>query len=118
MSRSFAPFVLILLLLPILGSCRRVQNVSELHTATAPHVSRMFLKNGSQVQFDEDLGWFDARDSSIEGMTADSQHVQMSIHDLDRVETVREYSIVFVYAIAMGVAGVAAYAFFRLVDLL
>jgi hypothetical protein len=76
------------------------------------------MTNGKTIAFNDDLGWYDAQDSIVEGMLADSQHVEIPVRDVRDVETVREYSVVFVYAAAIALMGVAAYALYLLFSLI
>jgi hypothetical protein len=96
------------------AGCRRVRPLKELTSATAPHISRVYLADGKVVEFNPDLGWYDVKDSVIEGMTIDSQHVEVKLKDIRAVETVREYSLVFVFLVALAPMGAAAYLLYKL----
>lgn len=109
-------FAVMLMAVGFVG-CRRIHPLQEVHSATAPHISRVFLANGKVIQFDEDLGWLNVQDSNIDGTTIDSQHVRIALKEVRSVETVREYSVVFLYAAALAAMGVAAYLLFRLFEL-
>lgn len=109
-------FALVVVLV-LLGGCRRTLGPNELRTSSAPHIARLVLNSGNLIQFDDDLGWYNIQDSTIEGTTIDSQQVHYSIHEVRSVQTVREYSLVFVYAAALALMGLAAYLLFKLFEL-
>jgi hypothetical protein len=108
---------LLVLGLVLVGGCRRTLGPNELRTATAPHIAKIVLNSGNLIQFDDDLGWYNIQDSTIEGTTIDSQQVHYSLKEVRSVETVREYSLVFVYAAALALMGLAAYVLFKLFEL-
>jgi hypothetical protein len=114
-ARTRALFV-VLLAVSAFG-CRGVHDVSHLKSATAPHISKLFLGNGKTVVFNADLGWYDVKDSLIEGVTVDSQHVSIPLAEVRNVETVREYSVAFFYIPVLAAMGVATYLLFRLFSL-
>ena len=91
-ARRQAP-VLLMLLLCVAG-CRTVMPVKNLHPSFAPDISRIMLKNGKVIIFNRDFGWYNKKAGTIDGMTADSQHVEYRLSDLSKVETVRAYSII------------------------
>ena len=74
--------------------CRAIIPVREIRSSSAPDISRVELKNGKVTIFNADLGWYNKRAGTIEGITLDSQHVEYHLSELNKVETVREYSVV------------------------
>ncbi len=78
----------------LISGCRAISLVREIQPSTAPDISRLMLKSGNIVVFNADLGWYNKNAGTIEGVTADSQHVEYHLSDITKVETVREYSIV------------------------
>jgi hypothetical protein len=101
---------LILLLFALattLASCRTVIPVSQIRASTAPDISRLTLKNGTVVEFNEDFGWYNKQARTVEGVTKSSEHVEYHLNEIARVEYVRFYSIYFA-AIVATTAGAAA----------
>ena len=78
----------------LFSGCRAIYPVRELHSSSAPDISRVMLKNGKVVSFNPDFGWYNKQAGTIEGMTADTQHVEFHLSELAKVETVREYSLI------------------------
>ena len=74
--------------------CRAIYPVRELQPSSAPDISRVMLKNGKVVVFNADLGWFNKKAGTIEGMTVDTQHVEYHLSEITKAETVREYSLI------------------------
>jgi hypothetical protein len=74
-------------------ACREVYPVKDLHPSGAPDISRLILKNGHVVKFNTDFGWYNRRAGTIEGMTDSNTHVEYHLLEVNRVETVRGYSI-------------------------
>ncbi len=77
----------------LFAGCREVFPARDIHTSSAPDISRLVLKNGTVVVFNADFGWYNRQMGTIEGMTADSQHVEYHLIEINKVETVRGYSI-------------------------
>jgi hypothetical protein len=78
----------------LVAGCRAVSPVREIQPSSAPNISRVMLKNGKVVVFNPDLGWYNKHAGTIEGITVDTQHVEYHLSEINKVETVREYSIV------------------------
>ena len=112
-----------LLLIFALG-CRSVIPVREIRTASAPDISRVTLKNGKVVTFNEDFGWYDKKAGVVEGTiksidgVPDSQHVAYHLMEINKVETVRGYAIFGAIGAALVIGAIAIYFLFRLVSLL
>jgi hypothetical protein len=100
--RWVKPLVIVALLL---GGCRAIAPVQTIRPSSAPDISRVELKNGKVTTFNLDLGWYNKKAGTIEGITTDSVHVEYHLSELSKVETVREYSIipaVFVGGVVIG----------------
>ncbi len=79
----------------LVAGCRAVSPVREIQPSSAPNISRLMLKNGKVVVFNADLGWYNRHAGTIEGVTVDTpRHVEYHLSEINKVETVREYSIV------------------------
>jgi hypothetical protein len=102
--QRLAVFVVLAAMLAM--GCRAIYTVHELQPSSAPDISRLMLKNGNVVVFNADLGWYNNKAGTIEGMTADTQHVEYHLSEINKVETVREYSLIP----AVFVAGVVLLA--------
>src|SRR5689334_18684345 len=106
--RSFAIKIAILLSIVIaIGSCRTVIPARQVHPSSAPDISRVTLKNGTIVTFNDDFGWYNKQAGIIEGVTSDSQHVEYHLSELLKVETVREYAVIPAVAVALIPLGIA-----------
>jgi len=99
-NRQFLPCLFSLLFLALAG-CRSVIPVREIHTSSAPDISRVMLKNGTLVVFNADFGWYDKQQGIIEGVNVDSQHVSYHLSEVNKIELVRTYSIFFAAAAAL-----------------
>ena len=78
----------------LIAGCRSIYTVHELQPSSAPDISRLMLKNGKVVVFNADLGWYNNKAGTIEGMTVDTQHMEYHLSEINKVETVREYSLI------------------------
>jgi hypothetical protein len=103
-----------LLLLLVVG-CRTVSPIHDLRSSTAPDISRVMLKNGNVIEFNRDFGWFNEKAGTIEGVTADSQHVEYHLVELSKVETVRAYSLI---AAVLAAGALLGFGIFLLAKLL
>jgi len=108
-------FAIIILLL---AGCRTVSPIRELHPAFSPDISRVMLKSGTVVLFNKDFGWYNQQAGTIEGITADSQHVEYHLTQLSKVETVRTYSIVPAIYTAGAILGFVIYVIAHLLALI
>lgn len=109
--------ILTVLLVLLLGSCRTVTPIREIRPAWDPDISRITLKNGTIIEFDENFGWYDKQAGIIEGTTRDHQHASYHLIEIGKVETVRGYSIFFAIATALAVFGVGIYLIAKLLTL-
>jgi len=92
---------LFFLIIIFIAGCRSVIPARELRSSSAPDISRIVLRKGdSVVVFNNDFGWYDRKAGIVEGVTLDSQHVAYRIGEINKVETVRNYS--FIAAIFAG----------------
>jgi hypothetical protein len=98
--------------------CRTVVSVRQVQPSSAPDISRVTLLNGSITTFDDDLGWYNVQAGTIEGMTADSQHVEYHLSEILKVETVRAYSIIPAVAVAIAPLAVVIYLLYKLLSFL
>jgi len=111
--------VLLLAAIAISGfGCRTVVPVRQVQPSSAADISRVTLLNGSITTFDDDLGWYNQQAGTIEGMTADSQHVEYHLSEILKVETVRAYSIIPAVAVAIAPLAVVIFVLYRLLALL
>ncbi len=88
-----------------IAGCREVYSVRELHSSFSPDISRVILKDGKIVTFNPDLGWYNRKAGTIEGITTDSIHVEYHLVEINKVEVVRGYSLIaalFVGGIILG----------------
>ncbi len=76
------------------------------------------LKNGTVITFNQDFGWFNQNAGTIEGITTDSQHVEYHLVELNKVETVRTYSIVAAIIAAGALLGFGIYLLAKLLAIL
>ncbi len=88
------------------AGCRTVSPVREVRSSYQPDISRLMLKNSKIVIFNADLGWYNKQAGTIEGVTVDTQHVVYHLSEINKIETVREYSII--PAIYVGVVVIFA----------
>ena len=107
----------ILLLILLATGCRSVTPVREMRPTWAPNISRLMLMNGKVVQFNDDFGWYDKKVGIIEGVTADSQHVNYHLPEIARVETVRSYEVVFAVITGLIPLGLGIYLLAKLLQL-
>src|ERR1700683_571718 len=85
-------FIFIFLLF---AGCRSVIPARELRGSSAPDISRIVLRKGdSVIVFNKDFGWYDRPAGTVDGMTLDSQHVEYRLTEINKVETVRDYSLI------------------------
>lgn len=98
--------------------CRSIVPARDLHGASAPDISRVMLKNGTVITFNQDFGWFNQNAGTIEGITTDSQHVEYHLVELNKVETVRTYSIVAAIIAAGALLGFGIYLLAKLLAIL
>lgn len=101
----------------LLASCRTVSPVREIRPSWQPDISRVTLKNGTIVEFNDDFGWYNKQAGTIEGVTRDGKHEEFHLVEISKVETVRGYSIFFALAAAAGVLGAAIYIIAKLLTL-
>jgi hypothetical protein len=59
---------------------------AELHPSTDPNIKLIQLVNGSTIIFDQNLGWYDAKDQIIEGTTITGLHYTTALAKVQRVE--------------------------------
>ena len=120
-SRSVTTLVTSLKRLAILSifiaGCRTVSPVKDIQPASEPNISRVMLKNGNVVIFDQAFGWFNKQAGTVEGETTDSQHVEYHLSELSKVETVRAYSILPAILAGGIILGVGIYVLSRLLAL-
>ncbi|MDP4199502.1 MAG: hypothetical protein Q8922_03015 [Bacteroidota bacterium] len=109
--------ILTALLVLIVCSCRTVSPVREIRTAWEPDISRITLKNGTIIEFDENFGWYDKQGGIVEGMTRNHEHIQYHLIEIAKVETVRSYSIFFAIASAAAVFALGIYLVYKLLTL-
>src|SRR5438270_10974457 len=112
---KIAIFIVIAILIT---GCRTVVPVRQMQAASAPDVSRVTLKNGKIVTFNDDFGWYNKQAATIEGITDDSLHVEYHLSEVLRAETVRAYSIIPAVAVALLPLAVAVYVLYKLFSLL
>jgi hypothetical protein len=101
-----------------LTSCRMVIPAGEIRAGSAPDISRITLKNGSVVEFDQDFGWYNKKSRIVEGKTKTGDQVEYHISEIAKVEYVRVYSIFFAAGVATVAGGLAIYILARLFALL
>ena len=98
----------------MLAGCPTVTPVREIHSATTPDISRVMLKSGTVITFNQDFGWFNQKAGTIEGVTTDSLHVEYHLVELKQVETVGTYSLLAAvgaaHAVLLGGAGLVGVA--------
>ena len=117
MRRSAALFALLTIAIAF-GSCRTVVPVRQIQAASQPDISRVTLRNGDIVTFNDDFGWYNKKEGIVEGVTADSQHVQYHLSELLKVETVRAYSLIPAVAVALLPLGIAIYLLYKVFSIL
>jgi hypothetical protein len=104
--------------MPVLGlACRTVISVKQVQSSSAPDISRVTLLNGSIVTFNDDFGWYNKQAGTIEGVTADSLHVEYHLTELLKVENVRAYSIIPAVIVAIAPLAASIYVLYRLLSL-
>jgi hypothetical protein len=100
----------LILVILLFAGCRSVIPARDLRSSSAPDISRIVLRKGdSLIIFNKDLGWYNKRAGTIEGVTRDSQHVEYRIGEINKIETVREYSIIPTIVAAGIVIGAVIY---------
>jgi hypothetical protein len=80
-----------------LASCASQQNThwvlrTELQPAPQPNIKSVELTDGSILEFDEWMGWYDAGKQIIEGVTLTGWHPTIPIAKVQRVEIQEESS--------------------------
>ena len=100
----------LILVILLFAGCRSVIPARDLRSSSAPDISRIVLKKSdSLIIFNKDLGWYNKRAGTVEGITLDSQHVEYRVAEINKVETVREYSVIPVIVAAGIVLGAVIY---------
>ena len=97
-----------------LTACRAVIPVSQIRPSSAPDISRLTLKNGTIVQFNEDYGWYNKQARTVEGVTKAGDHVEYHLNEIQRLEYVRFYSIAFAAIVATTAGAGAIYLLAKL----
>jgi hypothetical protein len=74
-----------------LGSCSNQQSThwilrTELQPAPEPNIKSIELSDGSILEFDQSLGWYDAGKQIIEGVTLTGWHPTIPLSKVERVE--------------------------------
>jgi len=98
--------------------CRTITPVRSIHTANAPDVSRLLLRNGSVVEFNKDFGWYNAQEGTVEGMTRDSQQAVYHLSEIQSVETVRSYELAFAVVAALAPLAAGIYLLAKVLSFL
>ena len=88
-----------------IAGCREVFPAHDLHPSFSPDISRLVLKTGEIVTFNQDFGWYNKRAGTIEGMTDSNVHVEYHLAEINKVETVRGYSLVPAIVVAGMIIG-------------
>ena len=101
----------------LLAGCRTVTPIREIRPSWDPDISRITLKNGTILEFDDNFGWYDKQAGIVEGTTRDHQHVAYHLSEISKVETVRAYSIFFAIATALAIFGLGIYLLAKLLTL-
>jgi hypothetical protein len=109
--------ILTIALSVLVGSCRTVTPIREIRPSWDPDISRITLKNGTILEFDDNFGWYDKQAGIVEGTTRDHQHVAYHLIEISKVETVRAYSIFFAIATALAIFGLGIYVLAKLLTL-
>lgn len=103
------PILCLAVLAILIAGCREVFPVRDIHASSAPDISRLMLKSGKVVEFNADLGWYNRHAGTIEGITTDSVHVEYHLTEINKIETVREYSIIPAVYAGMALLGGVIY---------
>ena len=101
-----------------IAGCRTATPIREIHSATAPDISRVTMKNGTVITFNQDFGWYNQQAGTIEGVTTDSLHVEYHLVELKQVETVRTYSLLPAVGAAIALLGFGIYVVGRILAIL
>jgi len=115
-SRKF--LVLLFALAGLVASCRQVIPISQIRPSSAPDISRITLKNGTIIEFDQEFGWYNKQARTVEGATKTGDHVEYHISEIMRLEYVRVYSIIFAAAVATTVGAGAIYLLAKLLTII
>ena len=100
-----------------MSACRVATPIREIRPSWDPDISRITLKSGTIIEFDDNFGWYDKQAGIVEGTTRDQKHVTYHLIEISKVETVRGYSIFFAIATALAVFGVGIYLIAKLLTL-
>ena len=116
--RRTAIFFALVAIAVTFGSCRTVVPVRQIQSSSTPDISRVTLKNGSIITFNDDFGWYNKQAGTIEGVTADSQHVEYHLSEILKVETVRAYSVIPAVLVGLFPLAVAIYLLYKVFTIL
>jgi hypothetical protein len=110
---------LCLIIFLLFAGCRSVIPARELRPDSSPDIARLVLKKGdSVIVFNSNFGWYNKRAGLIEGMTPDSLRVEYLLTEINKVETVRNYSVIAAVYTGIAVIGAAIYVIAKLFTLL